>query len=313
MIFKDNILLKFIIFSSIILLACFIDFYNTNFSYVKQYNEIIEKCGQSGKNPNAKICKHIKTDKQVAEMKKVENPTKKYKQYDAITLTCVIVENGIFNFLQLLSPLIIIIFVIRIIHKDFSSGMIKNYLTRLTYKKYLSQRFITIAKISLFFPCVLTGIFLVSCIVTRFNFQINPVIKEWSVYSSWKYNNFIVYGLIICLVQFLLSFAYGCIGFVCCRKNRNFLVSIVMGYIYSLFVIVFVYVVVYSLIINKIFHIKELSDYFNFMGYWFFDNGTSLLAIIAISFIFAIVIFTFTYIYYKNKERTIIENEKQNA
>ena len=293
MIFKDNILLKFIIFSSIILLACFIDFYNTNFSYVKQYNEIIEKCGQSGKNPNAKICKHIKTDKQVAEMKKVENPTKKYKQYDAITLTCVIVENGIFNFLQLLSPLIIIIFVIRIIHKDFSSGMIKNYLTRLTYKKYLSQRFITIAKISLFFPCVLTGIFLVSCIVTRFNFQINP--------------------LIICLVQFLLSFAYGCIGFVCCKKNRNFLVSIVMGYIYSLFVIVFVYVVVYSLIINKIFHIKELSDYFNFMGYWFFDNGTSLLAIIAISFIFAIVIFTFTYIYYKNKERTIIENEKQNA
>ena len=71
--------------------------------------------------------------------------------------------------------------------------------------------------------------------------------------------------------------------------------------------------VVYSLLINKIFHIKELSDYFNFMGYWFFDNGTSLLAIIAISFIFAIVIFTFTYIYYKNKERTIIENEKQNA
>ena len=67
------------------------------------------------------------------------DPKLRYQKLDALTLTFHIVEFTVFDILQLCSPLLIIIAVVGLIHKDFSSGMIQNYLMREEYKVYLKK------------------------------------------------------------------------------------------------------------------------------------------------------------------------------
>lgn len=306
-------LLLVVTFIVILIGYSFYEYFDFHFSYVKEYYEIIEKCGESGKSPDDKICKYINTDELVNKMKKNQNPIAKYKKLDAITLTCSIVEQTKFSTLQLLSPLIIIVCVALLVHRDFSTGMIQNYLTRMTYKKYIRRQLKKIAIVSLLFPLSLLLIFLISCLLTKFNFSIDSMTTELAVYGTWKYNHFLIYGSIICLLQYLLSFAYGCIGFVCCKKNKNLLVSIIMGYVSSLAIVIFIYVFLYAIIINKILGIRELTDYFALSGYWFFDDSISLIGVVFVALLFSIIIYIITKISYKDKERTLLENEKQVA
>ena len=143
------------------------------------------------------------------------DPQLKYQRLDAITLTCSIVEQTLFSILQYGSPLFIILAVVGVLHKNFSTGMIQNDLLRIRYNEYIKA----ILKIALLIPTSLIFIFIISCLLTKFHFQISPSTKALAVYSSFKYNHFLLYGIVICLLQFLLSFTYGCIGFICFKKK----------------------------------------------------------------------------------------------
>ena len=63
--------------------------------------------------------------------------------------------------------------------------------------------------------------------------------------------------------------------------------------------------------INKILGIKELTDYFNISGYWFFDIQESAFYYILISFILALLSSLFIIKVYKNKEEVIVAHESQ--
>lgn len=307
------ILLSFLIVLFIISFS-FYQFYKENFSYSKDYYTIKENCYEK-KNIHHEYCKMFSKEEYLKSYIKNNDPKKKYKELDAITLTCSIVETTIFSVLQFFSPLLIIIAIIGTVQPDFSSGIIKNYLLRMDYKKYLSWIKKQIIKISLITPISLLIIFVVSMFITKFNFTI-PVSADFnnlSVYEPWKYSHFLLYGVGICVAQFFLNILYCNIGLYCCRKNKNKLVAIIMGYIIFLVIDIFIYVVVYVFIINKILGFRNLTDFFNITGYWFFDNGFSFLYTILISFILQFLSSLFIYIYYKNKEEVIISSENQNA
>lgn len=309
---------KFIVFSFaivlFIVLISFLQYYNQNFSYAKDYYIIKENCYE-GKNPEHEYCKRFVKEDYLEMYIKNKDPKIAYEKLDAITLTCSIVETTIFTILQFFSPLLIIIALVGTIHPHFSSGMIKNYLMRMNYKDYRKRIRKQMIKISLITPVALVVIFVISMFITKFNFNIpmSEEFKNLAVYEPWKYSNFILYGLMICLTQFFINLLYCNIGLYSCIKNKNKLVAIIMGYLVFLLVDLFVYVIVYAFIINKILGFNNLTDFFNITGYWFFDFGIKNSYAILISFILLLISSFVINFYYKNKERVIVSNEKQNA
>lgn len=315
MILKKN---KYIILSFLIILfiigISFFQFYKENFDYAKDYYTIKENCYEK-KNTKHEYCKIFTKDEYLESYIKNNDPRARYEELDAITLTCSIVETTIFSVLQFFSPLVIIFALVGTVHSDFSSGMIKNYLLRMKHKEYLKCIRKQVIKISLITPLALIIIFIISMLVTKFNFDIPNTIdfKNLSVYEPWKYTHFLLYGIIVCLAQFLLNILYCNIGLYACLKNKNKLVAIIMGYVLFLMVHMFVYLVIYVCIINKLMGFRNLTDFFNITGYWFFDSGSKCAYTILIAFILQVLSSLIINLYYKNKEGVILSSEKQNA
>ncbi len=305
---------KFIIFTFLILFVLigysFYQYFVEHFSYIQFYYEVKDVCYEKG-NMDHKVCRHFRDKEDVKKFLIRDEPKKRYQEIDAITLTCEIVENTKFSLLQLFSPLLILIAFIGTVHSDFTSGMFKYKLQRMTYKDYLKTLSKVILKVSLLIPVTLLLVFIFSIFITRFNFHVLDEVKGRSVYESFKYSHFILYGGILCIIQFLLNILYCNIGLYVCKKNKNKIVAIVMGFVYYLLVYLFVYLIVYVVFINKILGIKELTDYFNISGYWFFDIQESAFYYILISFILALLSSLFIIKVYKNKEEVIVAHESQ--
>ena len=305
---KNKYFTLVIVLMLILIVTSFVQFYKENFSYARTYYEIKEYCYDK-KNVSHEYCKVFKTEEQLNKYIDSSNPEKKYKQYDTITLTCTIVENTIFSCLQYFSPLLIALAVIGTIHSEFSSGMFENFIIQMKYKKYLKKIYKKVLKVALIMPISLIIIFVISAFVTKFNFDISNVDTSLSVYSEWKYNNFILYGLMVLMIQFFIILVYSNISLYCCKKNKNKLVAIIMSYIMFIVFDIIIYIVVYAIILNKLLGFKNMTDYFNIAGYWFFDSNC--IVVILISLFLHLFTFAILYHSYKNKEKVILEYEKQ--
>ncbi|MDO5002745.1 MAG: hypothetical protein Q4E39_00755 [bacterium] len=308
---NKSIIFIFVVILSIIFFS-FYQYFKDYYSYSKSYYEIKEKCYKKDIKGN-KYCSFFSDESQLNNYIENNNPKEKFDKLDAITLTCEIVENNLFSILQLLSPMLIIIAIIGTVHAEFNSGMFKNYLMRMNYKQYLKKKIFQLMKIAFILPCSLIIIFVCSCLITKFNFNVDPTVKNIVVYDSWKYKNFIFYGFMICLLQYIMSIVYGCIGLFYSVKNKNPIITSIIAYITFIFEDLIIYIIIYSIIINKVFGLKELTEYFNITGYWFFNQPMNYAILILIAFL--IFLCNFIFICYKlsNKEKVVIENEKQNA
>ena len=295
----------------------FFQYFNERYSYASDYYVIKENCYLQ-KNINHPYCEEMKemfqTEKDFNDYLKtyieIGNPQKKFEELDVLTLNCTVVEQTMFSFLQVFSPLLTIIALIYNIHSDFSHGLLKNYFLRMKYSDYWKKNIKKILKISLLTPATLILVFILSMIITKFNFNYVESVEELSIYQEWKYNNFIIYGILICLIQFLINIVYCNIGLYCCKKNKNKLVTIFQGYIFCLFFQLFIYVS-YGLFLSKILGSKNMIDVFNIAGYWFFDDWEFCIYATIFSIILMVLSFIWIKFVYKNKEEVIEESEKQ--
>lgn len=189
--------------------------------------------------------------------------------------------------------------------------MFENYLLRMKYSKYLKTNYKIAIKAALITPISLVVIFILSSIFSGFNFSLSNVDTSLSVYSQFKYNNFFLYGFIICVIQFFISLLYANISLCCCKQNKNKLVAIIMSYVVFIIVDIIVYIVIYAMILNKIFGLKEMTDYFNIAGYWFFGDSINCFIPLIISFILQMISFGIVYKSFKSKEQVVLAYEKQ--
>lgn len=310
---------KYLIFGIImmvgIIIFSFYSYYERNFSYQDDYYKIKEFCYEKN-DINNTICSSFITDEKINKKNlekylKLSDPKKRKKEKDVISVTSEIVELTLFSQLQLFSPLIIIFIVVGTLQTEFTSGNFKNHLLREDYKQYLKKCYKIAPKAAALMPLSLIFIFFCACIFTNFNFDTSLVSPDWAIYNKWKYEHFFLYGLCICFIQFFISLLYAHIGILCVRKNKNKLVSIIMGYLMFILVYIFIYIVLYVIIINKILGFKELTDYFNIVGYWFFNTGPKFMMVVPWSFLFQIVPFIYICHIYKNKEKLVLAYEKQ--
>lgn len=311
---------KFFLVVSILLaiLTCysFYDVYKTYFPSKTWYNKVKLYCYDK-KDPTHEYCQRFLTEENMRKYIETHDPVKEFeakkKEYDAITLTSTVVELTAFNLLQYLSPLIIAIAVIGSIHAEFSSGMFFNYLLEMPYKKYLKKTYKIAIKSALIIPITLIMVFLISYVLSGFNINQANINKSLAVYSDFKYSNFFIYGSLIILIQFFISLLYSNISLYCLKKSNNKLVAIIMSYIIFLLTHMFIYLIVYVVIINKVLGFKELTDYFSITGFWFFESKKDCLFVLLISFIIQLVSLIILYSSYKNKEKVIKEYEKQTS
>lgn len=295
----------------VLIIMSFFQFYKETFSYTNDYYKIKEYCYEKN-DINHEYCKVFKDDETLKKYIENSAPQKIYKQYDTITLTCSIIQHTVFNVMQYFSPLLIAIIVLGTIHNTFSSGMFENYLMQINYKLYLKKFYLNNLKVAVIIPMSLILIFIISSILTGFNFDISYVDVEMTVYNEWKYNNFLLYGLVICLIQFLISLFYINIALYCCKKNKNKLVAIIMSYISFIVIDIIIYIGIYCIFLNKIFNIKNMTDYFNIAGYWYFnDNPSHVGIVLLITIILYSISFILLYKSYKNKEKVILSYEEQ--
>ncbi len=299
-IFQNSLSIIVVLISIFIVGISFHQYFNDYYGYAPKYYEYQKQCKQ---DKNKESCKIIK---------QMENPKEKFKKLDVITLSCEIVQNHAFVYVQLLAPLFIIIITINRIHEEINCGIFRYYLTRMKYKDYIKKIFKSSLKPAMLFPCLLILIFLISGVITNFNFRVDSEVLKIAVYDSWKYHNFILYGLILCIVQYLMGVFYGNLGLLFCKKNKNKLIAILLGYITFFVVDIVFYVVIYALIINKIFGYHTLMKYFNLLGYFSFDGKTNFAFVIIISLLLVISSYFILFIFYRKKERMILANEKEN-
>lgn len=275
----------------------FRDYY---FLYTPKYYEVQQKCRQTNDEQTCKIANSL------------SDPKDDFNKLDAITLTCEVVENNAFRFMAILSPLFIIIITINKIHNEISSGMFKNYLTRMNYKKYLKRIALNSLKASVILPLSLILIFFIACIITKFNFTADKSVYDLAIYENWKYHNFITYGIIICIIQWFMSIFYSNISLICCKKHKSKIVTIFLSYFIFFVIDIVFYVIIFAGIVNKIVgQHYNLARYFNLMGFWFFEGNTNFFAVIGLAIMLAFISFIILIGIYKNKEGLVIANEKE--
>lgn len=314
MFFKRN--KYFILVYAIILIliaASFYQYYDEYFSYHKLYYSAKENCYEK-KDLNHKSCKRFRNDAELSSFIELSNPKQQYEDLDTIQLTSSIVQHTKFNILQFLSPLLIAIAVVGTVHNEISSGFYKHKLMRMNYKDYIKKKYKIVIKAAFIIPISLIIVFVLSCIITKCNFNLVEETKNYAIYNKWKYSNFLLYGSSICLIQFFISILYGNIALLGSKTNKNMLVSIIMSYVMFFVVYMFIYIVVYAFIISNFFGFTNLTDYFNIAGFWYFDNGPEFVYIvIPMSIVYALISNIMLYLTYKNKEKAIIANEIKNS
>ena len=310
---KNKYVIFVFFFLLVLVFASFYQYYNDYFSYYKDYYLIKDICYDKEDLSN-KVCEVFKNDETMVE-KYVDlyDPVEAYKKLDAITLTSEIVENNVFSNLQYFSPILIIVIIVGTFHKEFSSGMFKNYLLRLSYKNYLKRVLKFILKVSLITPLILFVIFIISCLITRFNFNIVDETRNLSVYNSWKYSNFLMYSIVICFLQYIMNIIYSCLALISCKSNKNRLVAIIFAYVLFLLLHICVYNILYSQFLSNIFKYDSLNEIFMITGYWFFNIGPISLFALLVALILLVLVVSITYLMYRDKEKVVISYEKQSA
>jgi len=301
---NNRFLIIVVLIISFLTFKSFMKYFNEyHFGYAKWYYEMIEVC---------------KVDSESDECKQFEiyergNPKEIMAKLDTISLASEAIEMHTFTILHFLGPLLMIIVSTASIHREINTGMVRNYMTRMNYKSYLKRIFLSSIKYAWLFPLTIVIIVLISGYITNFNFVIDNEKIGVSYYSEYRYNNYFIYTFLMCVILFLHSVFHSNLGLICCKKNKNFIVSVISSYMLFTLINLFFYIVVGGLFVFRFLGINDLGDYFSLTGYWFFRDKPDYILIFVITLFLVIVSYIFLYLVYRKKEGVLMENEKNNS
>lgn len=309
MYFKKNkyFIIAFVLMLLIIFVA-FKNFHQEYFGYVRTYNLIKENCYE-GKDLDYFLCERYDTPEKLEEYLTTNDPTEIYESFDVRYVVSLLRFEFLFS-LPLLFPLLIAILVIVTIHKEYSSGMFKNMLMRMNYKKYV-RRYQTIAFKAALIPFISwIIIFLIALIYTDFNFgmQFHKFFSE--TYYNFLYNHTLLYAVGFLFVIFCVNYFYANIALFFVRRNKNMFVAIIQTFITAiLFALVMYLLFAFGLSIP--FGLTELVPYFNFISYCdgYYETLPILIGVMIISFIISLISTLIIKKVYSKKEKLILDYE----
>lgn len=288
-----------LILVTLVVVFSFYKYFNDYYSYTDEYYQTIEKC--EVEKLDDEICKGIKN---------IDTPKERFEKEDAMTLYYEVNYLYFSDIMIVLFPLIIIILVILETHSEIKSGFIRNYLLRDSLSNYKKRMNIIVLKVATLIPISILLIFFLSCLITGFDFNVDDSIKVTALYDSWSYDHFFLYLGSHSLILYIMGIFYGNIGLLYLNKNKNTFLVILFSYVTFFVIVIFVYVF-YAIVLNNL-GFSNLMNYFNIFDFWkIYPDETSNVGILAMACIIATLTFAVKEIIFKNKEKVIVENEKE--
>lgn len=289
-----------------IMIFCFISYFKKYYSYdydilIDNYNMLLKECQSNSGKVSEKTCSTIEQP-----LPKKEKLKKESTQYFFLS----VLHESFSTIMCILFPLFVFIMVASKLHNKFSSGAIRNYLMRESFRKFKVDMNKIVFRISLLAPIFLIVFYLICCILTNFNFDYmsNPDIVNSSYYDKWIFNNINLYVFIHYIILVIVCIFYGNLAITFMNKNKNIYITTIFSYLCLCCFYTIAGKVDYFIVRSRF---KFLSRYFNIFDFYTFYN----LEVSLYGFIISAIILVFISIIIKNlilrkKERVIIENEK---
>lgn len=295
---KNNwlLIIVFLLFFSVFLFN--VDAYLDNAKMLKTSSlEVSEKCNRKDLDDEMlEYCQEIKN-----------TPTYKIDFYSMFYSTY---SQG-YNFMIFVVFLLITIPSIAVVCSFLKNNILKNTLTRESYKKVMIKLFSKAYKPALILP-ILTIIAFIVCFISTGNFDFNNAIQ--GNFVSWNIDsikNPILFMVVYILRVFIVSLVYINISLLICKKNHNFVVATILSYLCFIGIEIFLEVVCNLLIFTVILK-SGFGVVLNILAIFSLFDYYGLMYSILIPFLFLIVTTILVYCNYKNKEKLIIECEKSN-
>lgn len=231
---------------------------------------------------------------------------------DPIILYYHIIQDLSLYYLQILMPLFIVIPAIWIFHKELHSGYIKYCLTRENYRTYLKKNYIKALLNAFILPFIVVVLVLLCCMITKgFAFGSGKELYGWIASPDVQYlSNLPLFMVTYILVMFLHGIFYVNLGLMCCKKNSNILVTIILSYLLFLIIDIILEVFVGNLLLARILGIHNIASSLSLVNIWTYEGVVSLSFIIIYSLALVIISTLVLYFIYKNKEDVLYASEK---
>ena len=214
-----------------------------------------------------------------------------------------------YNFMIFIIFLLITIPSIRIVCPFFKNNILKNTLTRQSYRKVIIKLFAKAYKSALLLP-ILTIVAFIICFISTGNFDFNNAIE--GNFVSWSKDSMqspFLFMFVYTFKIFIISIIYINICLIICKKNHNFVTATILSYLCFIAIEIFLELVgntlIFTVILNSgfgiVLNILAIFSLFDYYG---------LAYSILIPLIFFVITSVIVYFEYKNKEKMLIECEK---
>ncbi len=288
---KKNLLfiVLIVILSLISLYYCFHEI-NSYHKHQQAHDQIVELCA-SGVVTDLNFCDNF-------DSRKIE--------YDYITLFANIQYNGIFKFniLYIVATIIVAVYYASYI---FRNNGILHELTRIKYKKFLCKIFLQSYKAIFIIPLavclpMLVSILYIGSLTIGYYFEY-PGFWE---FTTVTHQCFIIMYIVNCFIHSIL---YTNIGLCVVRKQHNLFLSVILALLIIIGVEAFLEIFVSGIILNSIMH-TEVGIIFNIMNFMAFNDIFGMGSCMIVPTVLMLISCGLVYLSYKNKEKLIIDCEK---
>ena len=218
-----------------------------------------------------------------------------------------IVDYPLRIFAYLIFPIFIIIPVVSDIYNEVKTGYIRNALTRMTYKNFISKIYLKSLKSLIVLPFFILVLFISSYILSGGNLIIPT--EETAIIAQQYLDNFLQFSLIYILNIFLINWFIVNLAYIATIKSNHIISAIIGAYLGFLMVWIALEAII-GHAIQKYLYVEQLTNSLAISNFWIYDHVISLPFMICYALVLSISSGIIAYIVSKNKERVVLSAEK---
>lgn len=194
------------------------------------------------------------------------------------------------------------------ITKYLKNRIILNENNRMQYKRSLKNVLKNAYSAAFIMPIVMSVLFLIGALYTQ---SFTVLDFEWGsvLWSESTINNPMIFIVSYLFNYLLISLTYVNCVLIVARKYHSYIITTILSFLLVLGIELFLEIVVSSIICFHFLH-TEIGIVFNILNPMAFNDAFGILPLLSFSLIMCVLSFILVYFSYKNKEKLIIDCEK---
>lgn len=272
---------------------------NKQFEY--KFQERLNYCK---KNINSLEGDYKKSCENIIATKTLDTRKEFYEKFDYILGFGV----GYFN---VLASLVLFIISLKEVTKIFQNRIALLMLKRENYFKFLKKIFFHTYKYIWFWPAVIIVVILVSLEHTYYNPSVSYQTAIWGIELM---NNPIMFFTLYILNLLFISGLYINIGLIVVRYKHNYPIAVILSFLTVIAIELFFEIGINGIVLPKVFNNYDKGLIFNIINAFTFNvaEAKGVLNLLLFSGLCFFISFIILILCYKNKEKLIIDCEKNN-